>query len=174
MKKTMLMLSLLTVLGGCHRVTEDMGRQPRHNADSRSALFADQQAARAPVPDGIVHASGDLAQLSSGRLGAASARTSAPLLGDALLHRGQDRYVIYCLPCHGVSGAGDGEVVRRGFPAPPPLTSAALLGATDARLTAAIRQGVGVMGPFADRVSPADAAAIVAYLRVLQRRRPIS
>lgn len=165
-------LVVLGLLGGCHRVTEDMGRQPRHNPDSRSALFADQQAARAPVPDGIVHASGDLAQLSSGRLDAA--RTSAPLLGDALIHRGQDRYVIYCLPCHGVSGAGDGEVVRRGFPKPPPLNSGTVVSATDARLTTAIRQGVGVMGPFSDRVSEADAAAIVAYLRVLQRRRSIS
>lgn len=165
-------LVVLGLLAGCHRVTEDMGRQPRHNPDSRSALFADQQAARAPAPGGVARASGDLAQLSSGRLDTAT--ISAPLLGDALIHRGQDRYVIYCLPCHGVSGAGDGEVVRRGFPTPPPLTSAALLGATDARLTRAIRQGVGVMGPFADRVSEADAAALVAYLRVLQRRRSIS
>ena len=168
MKALLLLLILLALLTGCQRVTDDMGRQPRHNPDSMSPAFADQQAARPPVRGSVVHASGDLAQLSSGRLGQVK-DVQAPTVTDALIHRGQQRYTIYCLPCHGSAGEGNGEVVRRGFPAPPPFSAAALREAPDARLHAAIRQGAGVMYPFADRVSEADAWAIVAYLRVLQR-----
>ena len=162
-------LLILVALAGCQRVTDDMGRQPRHNPDSTSPLFADHQAARPPVRGSVVHASGDLAQLSSGRLGLASEVQPPSKTITAQIERGKARYTIYCLPCHGVTGAGDGEVVRRGFPTPPPFASIALRDATDARLRAAIRQGAGVMGPFADRVSEADAGAIVAYLRVLQQ-----
>ncbi|HEY2255581.1 MAG TPA: cytochrome c, partial [Variovorax sp.] len=64
---------------------------------------------------------------------------------------------------------GDGEVVRRGFPAPPAFGNAALRAVPDDRLRQAILQGSGIMYAFADRVSPQDAWAIVAYLRVLQR-----
>ena len=162
------LLALLLLIGGCQRVTSDMARQPRHNPDSTSPLFADQQAARPPVRGSVVHASGDLAQLSSGRLGLAVDAPPAP--ADANISRGKARYTIYCLPCHGEQGQGDGEVVRRGFPQPPAFGTAALRAAPDAQLLAAIRQGAGVMGPFADRVSAADARAIVAYVRVLQQK----
>ena len=163
---------LVCVLAGCQRVTDDMGRQPRHNPDSASPLFADQQAARPPVPGTVVRASGDMAQVSSGRLGLVAEAAAPSTFTDAQVKRGQARYTIYCLPCHGASGAGDGEVVRRGFPAPPPFSAIALREAPDARLQAAIRQGAGVMYPFADRVSADDAWAIVAYLRVLQGAKP--
>ncbi len=164
----LILIALLLALAGCQRVTSDMARQPRHNPDSSSPLFADRQAARPPVRDGVVHASGDLAQLSSGRLGLAVEAPPTP--ADADLPRGRARYTIYCLPCHGEQGRGDGEVVRRGFPTPPSFGTAALRAAPDAQLLAAIREGAGAMGPFADRVSEADARAIVAYLRVLQQK----
>lgn len=87
----------------------------------------------------------------------------------ATLARGAQRYAIYCLPCHGALGAGDGAVVQRGFPAPPPLDDPALRDASDARLHDAIRRGFGRMAPFADRVDEADTRAVIAYVRELQR-----
>jgi mono/diheme cytochrome c family protein len=163
------LLPCALLLAGCHRVTEDMTFQPRHNAASTSPLFADGQATR-PQPAGtFVHAHGDLASISSGRAGLDTEPVdhAAPVTA-ALISRGHERYTIYCLPCHGEHGAGDGEVVRRGFPAPPPIDSPALRAASDAQLHDAIRNGAGAMYPFADRVSDADAWAVVSYLRVMQ------
>ena len=162
------MMMPLLVLCGCQRVTSDMARQARSNADSASPLFTDQQAVRPPARGGVAHASGDLAQLSSGRLGLAVQAPATQTAGEADIQRGKARYEIFCMPCHGEHGEGDGEVVRRGFPKPQPFGLAALRAAPDAQLQAAIREGAGVMGPFADRVSEADAQAIVAYLRLLQ------
>jgi mono/diheme cytochrome c family protein len=146
-----------------------MARQPRHNIASTSALFGDREAVRPPVAGTVVRASGDLAMLSSGRAGGVGRPLDTPAATDAAVARGRQRYLIDCVPCHGARGDGDGEVVRRGFPAPPPLAAATLRAAGDDRLEAAIRRGVGVMPPFADRISADDARAIVAYLRVLQR-----
>ncbi|MDY0747714.1 cytochrome c [Paucibacter sp. R3-3] len=168
MKKAALIMATTAALAGCMRVTDDMARQPRHDPGDTSPLFSDGKAERAPPPGSVVHARGDLALVSSGRAGAIDPAAPRPVDSPALLRRGGERYAIYCLPCHGPAGAGDGEVVKRGFPRPPDL--AALQGADDARLFAAIRQGSGRMAAFADRVSSDDAWAVVAYLRRLQQK----
>jgi mono/diheme cytochrome c family protein len=164
-----LLLPLLAA--GCTRVSNDMADQPRYDPATSSPAFADQQATRPPVPGTVAHARGDVAAMSSGRAAPTDevAAAAQPPDSEGLRLRGHERYEIYCLPCHGARGAGDGEVVRRGFPAPPPFAGAALRATPDAQLYAVILHGSGRMYPFADRVSPADAWAIVAYLRVLQR-----
>lgn len=156
-------------LTGCQRVTRDMAYQQRHDPASTSPLFDDGAAERPPPAGSVAHAQGDRALVGSGRIGLAADRTLPAAVDSA---RGAERYAIYCLPCHGVRGDGDGEVVRRGFPAPPPFAALALRAAPDARLHDVIRLGSGTMFPFADRVSDADAWAIVAYLRVLQHAAP--
>lgn len=85
-----------------------------------------------------------------------------------LLARGRERFDIHCAACHGRDGYGTGIVVRRGFPAPPSFHIERLRGAPDGRLFDAITRGSGVMLPCADRVTPADRWAIVAYIRALQ------
>jgi mono/diheme cytochrome c family protein len=169
---TCLLASALAVSAGCERLPHDMSTQARHNPGSTSLLFADRQAERAPAEGTVAHAGGDLASISSGRAGLVPdvAPQTVPATTAASLARGGARYAIYCLPCHGEQGNGDGEVVRRGFPAPPPLASAALSDASDQRLHDAILQGIGTMYPFADRVSVADAWSIVAYVRRLQQQ----
>jgi mono/diheme cytochrome c family protein len=154
---------------GCERMPNDMSEQARHDPAGTSPFFTDRQSDRRPPAGAVVHASGDLALASSGRAVRAGDAAMPPLpSGATALARGHERYAIYCLPCHGPRGDGDGEVVRRGFPAPPPFASDALREAPDTRLQGAILHGAGAMYPFADRVSAADAAAIVAYVRALQ------
>jgi mono/diheme cytochrome c family protein len=88
-----------------------------------------------------------------------------------LLARGQQRFGIYCAPCHGFGGDGDGMIVQRGMPRPPSFHSARLRTAPDAHFMAVITQGYGVMYSYADRVAPRDRWAIIAYIRALQLSR---
>ena len=86
----------------------------------------------------------------------------------ALIERGHERYNIFCTPCHGLTGAGDGMIVQRGFPKPPSFTSDRLVMAKAQLLYDAITDGKGLMYSYADRVPPRDRWAIVAYVRALQ------
>ncbi len=82
--------------------------------------------------------------------------------------RGQERYSIYCLPCHSAVGDGDGWIARRGFPHPPSYHEERLRQAPDRHFFDVITNGYGIMYSYADRVEPADRWAIVAYIRALQ------
>ncbi len=86
----------------------------------------------------------------------------------ALLQRGQQRFDIYCSPCHGKYGDGTGMIVQRGFPTPPSYYSEKIRNASNQTLYDVITNGYGVMFSYADRVTPADRWAIVAYIRALQ------
>lgn len=85
-----------------------------------------------------------------------------------LLRRGQERFDIYCAPCHGRSGDGEGMIAQRGFPAPPSYHTEKLRNAVDSHFYRVISNGYGVMYSYADRVAPSDRWAIVAYIRALQ------
>ncbi|NML43965.1 cytochrome c [Ramlibacter sp. G-1-2-2] len=141
-----------------------------------SAMFADGRADRPPPPGSMPTRMGDAAAVSSGHGGhdevlarmAAENATRLPPVTPVLLQRGQDRYAIYCLPCHSALGDGDGPVVRRGFPAPPSYHQQRLRDAPDRHFYDVISQGYGIMPSYADRVDPQDRWAIVAYVRALQ------
>jgi mono/diheme cytochrome c family protein len=93
---------------------------------------------------------------------------SPPPVTMALLERGQQRFNIYCSPCHSRVGDGNGTIVQRGFPRPPSYHSDALRNAPNQLFYDVITDGHGVMFSYADRVEPADRWAIVAYIRALQ------
>lgn len=185
------LLYALLALAGCERAMHDMYQQPKQKPQSPSALFADGNSARTPPPGSMPMASGAGADSSGGRLGRlASVAASGPALpldangqplipgGEsyanplpltkALLARGQQRFDIYCAPCHGRSGDGAGMVVQRGFPAPPNFHTDRLRQAPDSHFYQVISDGYGVMYPYADRITPRDRWAIVAYVRALQ------
>lgn len=170
------LLVLCAVLAGCERVMRDMYEQPRKDPGEPSPLFYDGKASRSPVPGTVLRAMGDLAATSSGRRGerevaervAAYEATALPPITEPLLRRGQERYNIYCLPCHSPAGDGDGPVVRRGFPAPPTFHQPRLREAPDRHFFDVITYGYGIMVPYANRVTPEDRWAITAYIRALQ------
>jgi len=188
-------LVLATVLlSGCEQAMHDMYAQPKYEPLQPSPLFADGNSARTPPPGSVPMAQGAAADTASGRrghltlppdpgpalpldahgrslagAGVGERRYANPLpLDMALLERGQQRFDIYCAPCHGLSGNGDGMIARRGFPAPPSYHTDRLREAPDSHFYQVITQGYGVMYPYSDRISPDDRWAIVAYIRALQ------
>jgi mono/diheme cytochrome c family protein len=94
---------------------------------------------------------------------------AAPPVTMALLQRGQERFRIYCTPCHSELGDGQGMVVQRGFPPPPSYHIDRLRQARVQHFYDTITNGHGAMYSFAARVAPADRWAIAAYIRALQR-----
>ena len=90
-------------------------------------------------------------------------------LTDALLKRGEQRYNVYCAPCHAKSGYGDGIVVARGLKVPPPSYHTANLKAMPlGHIYDVIKNGKGTMMPYAAQVKVEDRWAIAAWVRVLQ------
>lgn len=91
-----------------------------------------------------------------------------PPLSLALLQRGQQRYRIFCTPCHSELGDGNGMVVQRGFPHPPSYDIDRLRNAPIQHFFDVMTDGYGDMYSFAGRISPSDRWAIAAYIRALQ------
>ena len=148
------LLTLCLVTAGC----DQMSHQPRYDSYERSTLFADGTSMQAP-PDGTI-----------GRDDPALAAELArrPDITPALLERGQQRFGIYCSPCHDTSGDGHGTVPARGFPQPPSFHIDRLRQAPSRYFVDVITSGHGVMYSYADRVAPRDRWAIAAYIRALQ------
>jgi mono/diheme cytochrome c family protein len=155
---------------------KDMYVQPKLGPDDASPLFPDGKGSRSPPAGSVAVAAGDLAFTSGGRHGraelaardAALAASAAPAADLALLQRGQSRYDIFCSPCHSVLGDGDGRVAQRGFPHPPTFHQTRLRDAPDRHFFDVISRGYGEMPSYADRLTPPDRWAVVAYVRALQ------
>jgi mono/diheme cytochrome c family protein len=177
MNRILSALTAVCLLAGCEGAKQDMYDQPRYKTYAPSPLFEDGASARPPVAGTEPRARGAFADSSGGSKGtdlvqrdieAEQARTNPYPVDMTLLKRGQDRYMIYCMPCHSPAGDGDGLVVRRGFPAPPTYHQDRLRNVPDRHLYDVIKNGYGVMVPYGDRVEPADRWAIVAFIRALQ------
>lgn len=97
--------------------------------------------------------------------------TTRPALTPALLERGRERFGIFCSPCHGAGGDGNGMIVQRGMPKPTSYHDDRLRTADDQYLFDVITNGHGAMYSYASRVPPRDRWAIVAYIRALQLSR---
>jgi mono/diheme cytochrome c family protein len=96
-------------------------------------------------------------------------RASTPQIRKAIIERGQERFNIYCQPCHGLGGYGDGMIVKRGFAKPPSYHIDRLRNAPDGHIYDVITNGYGSMYSYSNRVPTQDRWAIVAYVRALQR-----
>ncbi|MGH8124306.1 MAG: c-type cytochrome [Rhodanobacteraceae bacterium] len=182
-------------LTGCERGMHEMYDQPKYKPLTSSPLWSNGNSSRPQVPGTEPYSAGALAGVSSGRMdrvklvppagpvsgvdaegkplaragAAASPGFSDPLpITMKLLERGRQRFDVYCAPCHSRVGDGDGMIAERGFPHPPSYHTPALRKAPDSHFYKVISDGYGVMYPYADRISPHDRWAIVAYIRALQ------
>lgn len=155
MKPALLLLGLLALLPGCEKA--DMYVQKYYRNWNSNRFFANGTAMRHP-PEGTV------ARVPY------QAEVPAPkVITTALLERGHERFEIFCTPCHGRAGNGEGMIVQRGFPHPPSFVEGALRTADNKVFYDAITKGYGAMYSFDTRVEPADRWAIIAYIRALQR-----
>ena len=158
---------LLAAAVGCR---QDMHDQPKYIPLRPSSFFDDGRSAR-PIPAGTVargHLDEDTALYTGkGPDGKYVNDFPFPVTKEVLL-RGQQRFNIYCAPCHDRLGTGNGMVVRRGFRHPPSYHIDRLRNAPNGYIFDVITNGFGAMQDYSAQVAPADRWAIVAYERVLQ------
>lgn len=162
-----LTLSGALLLAAC--TAGQMRDQPKYETFEASTFFADGLSARPILPNTV--AQGQLrtdSHFYAGLENGAPATTFPFTVTMAVLTRGQERYAIFCAPCHGYDGAGTGMVVQRGFSPPPSFHSERLRNLPPGYLFDVITNGFGTMYSYGDRVPPADRWAIIAYIRALQ------
>ncbi len=166
-------------ISGCH---VDMWQQPRVNPLSKSDFHADQAGSRPVVEGTVAQGRADATDsfhtgLSNGKpLDRIPEQVAVERFGSksALLDRGQDRYTVYCTPCHGTFGDGNGFIALRGLgywqKLPAKFKQKRLVDAKDGYLFGVISKGKGAMYGYSARIpDPADRWAIVSYVRVLQQ-----
>lgn len=190
-RQILVSLLVMAALMGCRgQATQDtpvvpirnMYNQPRYDAQERSAFFQDGRTMR-PQVEGTVSREDDP------NLGVATGRADdnaewvleVPRQvvqrnggGAAFVARGQERYTIYCAPCHGDTGSAEGPVANRvkrlNFNAmvPPTFHDERLRGIPDGQLFATISHGIRNMPAYAQSIPTDDRWAIVSYVRALQ------
>jgi hypothetical protein len=165
---------LLALCAGCR---QDMHVQPRYNPFDPADFFEDGQSARMPVAGTVPR--GDLATgphelLYTGKVNGTVVDEFPFAVTREVLERGRERFNIYCEPCHGMAGDGDGMIVQRGFRHPPSLHSASLRSAPAGHFFDVISNGFGAMYPYGYRIAPRDRWAIISYIRALQLSRQAS
>jgi len=188
-RQTLLLAAVL--LAGCQ---QEMAEQPAYRPLEASAFFPDERSAR-PLPPGTVPR-GPLqaaSALHTGRSESTSGGGNAPAnmvneyvkvvpyaLTNKVLHRGQERYEIFCAVCHGLEGKGDGKIVERGYTRPPNYVIDLSRGFEHKGVRIPLRdvpigyifevitKGYGAMSDYESQVPPSDRWAIAAYVRALQ------
>jgi mono/diheme cytochrome c family protein len=159
---------LLLAAAGCR---QNMHNQHKVKTLAASDFFPDGQGAR-PIPAHTV-ARGDLREgwAYTGLDAANKPAVDLPFpLTREVLERGQQRYDIFCSPCHDRQGTGRGMIVQRGYKQPTSYHVERLRNAPVGYFYNVITEGFGVMPSYAPQVSVADRWAIAAYIRVLQYR----
>ncbi|AIE85552.1 ABC-type Fe3+ transport system protein [Fimbriimonas ginsengisoli Gsoil 348] len=161
--------SLAIFVAGCNT---DMWRQPRHEPLDASEFFADGAANRPLVPGSIPrgHLREDAPFFTGIQDGHWVDKLPMPVTAD-LIKRGQDRFRIYCTPCHGQLGDGNGMISKRGFALRRPpgnYHTDRLRKMPVGHFYDVITNGYGAMYSYASRIEPQDRWAVVAYIRALQ------
>ena len=148
-----------------------MHDQPKYQPLERSAFFEDGRASRPLVPGTIAQGQlHDNDHLYTGKLGDKPATTFPFPITKEILARGQQRFDIFCSPCHDRVGNGKGMVALRGFKRLPPSYHTDRLRASPVGyFYDVITNGFGLMQDYSAQIEPRDRWAIVAYIRVLQR-----
>jgi mono/diheme cytochrome c family protein len=184
MKRVLLPVLLLLVAAvlGCTRgstskkppihINPNMDRQPKLLAQAESTFFYDGAAMRPPVEGAV--ARGELRDDEALYLGISDSGepvAAIPLAVDSrILARGEERYEIYCTPCHGSSGNGKGAAATRGGIPAADLHLDRIVQLPDGQVFQTISNGIGLMPSLGARLPVEDRWAIVAHVRALQNR----
>jgi len=157
----------IAALAACR---QDMHDQPKYIPLRPTSFFADGRSAR-PLPDNTVargHLNEDTAYYT-GRDAAGKLVAEFPFaVTKQILQRGQNRFNVYCTPCHDSTGSGNGMVTQRGFRHPPSYHIDRLRQIPVGHFYDVITNGLGAMQDYAAQIEPADRWAIAAYIRALQ------
>lgn len=148
---------------------QDMHDQPKYTALQESNFFGDGQASRPLVANTV--ARGQLNEdtlLMTGQENGADTTVFPFPVTDEVMNRGHERFDVFCSPCHGRTGSGDGMIVRRGYRRPPMLGEQRLIDAPVGHIFDVITNGFGAMPDYSEQIPVRDRWAIVAYVRALQ------
>jgi mono/diheme cytochrome c family protein len=148
---------------------QDMQDQPRYRPLAQSDFFTDHRSAR-PRIEGTVardHLRIDEARYTGKIAGEDIDQFPIPI-NKADIERGQTRFNIYCSPCHGRIGDGNGMVVLRGYRQAATFYSDKLMRAPVGHFFDVITNGFGAMPSYASRIVPDDRWRVIAYIRALQ------
>ena len=147
-----------------------MHNSPKAIPLRESVFFKDGSSARPLVADTVARGTlEDDAAFFTGKSGAAVLDTLPFPLTAGVLDRGENRFNIYCAPCHGQTGAGDGMIVQRGMVVPVSFHDDRLTTAPAGYYFDVITNGFGAMPDYSAQISARDRWAIVAYIRALQK-----
>jgi mono/diheme cytochrome c family protein len=153
--------------GGCRYLKQDMANQPKNLPLSPSDFFEDGRSERPLVENTVARGS-----IADDALFVAKDSNAFPLpVNRELLERGQNRYKIFCTPCHGLQGDGNGMIAMRGMKHPPSFHQDRLRQAPNGYFFDNITNGFGAMYGYSAQIPPRDRWAIIAYVRALQLSR---
>ena len=168
-----IVVALSSALVACR---QDMHDAPRYEPLEASTFFSDGRASRPLVANTV--ARGQLREdelLFTGKIGGQLATEFPMPVTAEMMARGQERFNVFCSPCHGRTGVGDGMIVERGFRKPPSYHEDRLRNAPVGYFFDVMTHGFGAMQDYAAQVPVADRWAIAAYIRALQlsQRAPV-
>jgi mono/diheme cytochrome c family protein len=162
----LLLLSVSLAGSGCR---QDLHDQPKYIPLRESTFFSDARSARSPVEGTVARGHLNDDELTyTGKVNGQDAAVFPAPVNAATMARGRERFNIYCSPCHGRTGQGDGMIVQRGYRRPPSFLQDRLLAAPVGHFFDVITNGFGAMPDYAAQIRADDRWAIIAYLRALQ------
>jgi cbb3-type cytochrome c oxidase subunit III len=159
----------LVFAAGCQYLRQDMANQPKNRPLSPSDFFPDGRSERPLVENTVAHGA-----IANDELFVPKESNAFPLpVNRELLERGEERYKIFCTPCHGLQGDGKGMVAMRGMKPPPSFHQDRLRNVTNGYIYDVVTNGFGAMYGYSAQIPPRDRWAIIAYVRALQLSRNV-
>ena len=169
MRNRILIPVAAVLLAGLTACRQDMQDQPRYKPLAASEFFADHRSARPQVEGTVARSQLHIDEARYvGKINGEDIDQFPIPIAKADIERGRDRFNIYCTPCHGRDGDGNGMIVLRGFRQPPSYYSDKLMQAPVGHFFDVMTNGFGSMPSYASRVHPDDRWRIAAYIRALQ------
>jgi hypothetical protein len=157
----------LVFAAGCQYLRQDMADQPKNKPLSPSEFFADGRSERPLIENTVARGA-----LADDELFVPKDSNNFPVpINLELLERGEERYKIFCSPCHGLQGDGNGMIAMRGMKHPPSYHQDRLRQAPNGYFYDNITNGFGAMYGYSAQIPPRDRWAIIAYIRALQLSR---